>query len=312
MVDATRGARYFLFRDASKIANPYNARSVDNVLIDLADRIGVLTGKGGLVDVFNGGVRDFPLDNTKKPTLRQMAEAVLKQTFGAKFSLADVNDSRGPLYDYQTRGAKNYNYSYWPDNKTRHVMYFVQLLRSANELRANLKKASLSGIPGWVNQDDYWRAYAPIPFWLECPELKAPAEYDLWAINWKTPMGPFFCGDTYGNVWLRETMSAWDPYEYAIWINSKTAAKKGIKDGDMVVVESRYGKTQGRVKVTELIHPDVLGFPAGHGAASPLANPITAEGPYFNALCNLDEKNVALDPLTAQVEEGPAVKVYKA
>ncbi len=45
---------------------------------------------------------------------------------------------------------------------------------------------------------------------------------------------------------------------------------------------------------------------------SSMANPITAEGAYFNALCNLDENNLALDPLTAQVEEGPAVKIYKA
>jgi anaerobic selenocysteine-containing dehydrogenase len=134
----------------------------------------------------------------------------------------------------------------------------------------------------------------------------------MWAINWKTPMGPFYCGDTYGNVWLHETMKTWDPYEYAIWVNSATAAKQGIKDGDTIVVESRWGKTQGKVKVTELIHPDVVGFPAGHGAASPMANPITAEGAYFNALCNLDENNLALDPLTAQVEEGPAVKIYKA
>jgi anaerobic selenocysteine-containing dehydrogenase len=312
MVDSTRGAMYFLWRDASKIAHPYNARAVDDLLIELAERIGVLAGKGGLVDVINGGIKDFALDDAKKPTLRQIAEATLKQNFGAKYTLADVDDSHGPIYSYQTRGAKNYNYSYWPDNKTRHPMYFVMLPRVAQRLRQNLQKAGLTGIPGYDNQDDYWKAYQAIPTWIACPELNAPADYDMWAINWKTPMAPFFCGDTYGNVWLHETMQTWDPYEYAIWLNSKTASKKGIKDGDTIVVESRYGKTQGRVKVTELIHPDVVGFPAGHGAASPLANPITAEGGYFNALCNLDEKNRALDPLTAQVEEGPAVKVYKA
>jgi anaerobic selenocysteine-containing dehydrogenase len=312
MVDSTRGAVFFLWRDASKITPPYNARSADAVLLDLAEKTGILTGKGGVIDVINGSLKTFPLDNTKKPTIRQVAEATLKQNLGAQYTLNDVDMAHGPMYTYQTRGAKNYNYSYWPDNKTRHPMYFVMLPRVAQRLRDNLAKAGLSGIPGYDNQDDYWKAYQAIPSWIPCPEFNAPAEYDLWAINWKTPMAPFYCGNTYGNVWLHETMSTFDPYEYAIWLNSKTAEKKGIKDGDTIVVESRYGKTQGRVKVTELIHPDVVGFPAGHGAASPMANPITAEGGYFNALCNLDEKNQALDPLTAQVEEGPAVKVYKA
>ena len=69
---------------------------------------------------------------------------------------------------------------------------------------------------------------------------------------------------------------------------------------------------KGPAKVTELIHPDVIGIPSGHGAASFMANPITAEGAYHNGLGTLDEKNLAVDPLTAQIEEGFAVKVYKA
>lgn len=313
-MDLTRGSVYFLWRDASAITPVYNARSMDGVFLDLAEKIGILTGDKGMVSSINGSVKDFPLDTSAKPSLRQIAEATLKQNFGADKNLADVNDQSGPIMKYLLRGAKLFNYSYWPDNTTRHPIYYVQNLRARNELQKNIKEAGLDGIPGWdTNQDDYWKAYTAIPTWTQCYEnTQASAEYDLLAINWKTPMGPFFCGDTYGNVWLHETMKTWDPYEYTIWMNSATAAQKGIQDGDTIVVESRWGKTHGTVKVTELIHPDVIGLPAGHGAASPMANPITAEGAYFNGLCNLDENNLAVDPLTAQVEEGPAVKVYKA
>jgi anaerobic selenocysteine-containing dehydrogenase len=311
-VDATRGAYYFLFRDTSAIKPVYNARNTDQALIDLAEATGILTGKTGLISKVNASLAKFPLDATKKFTLREYSEAILKQNFGGDKKLSDINDANGPIMKYTTRGAKNYNYSYFPNNKTRHPMYFIQLPRVAARLKDNLQKAGLPGIPGWDNQDEYWAAYSPIPYWYPCKEFNAPAEFDLWAINWKTPMAPFFCGDTYGNVWLHETMKTWDPYEYAVWINTATAAKKGIKTGDVIVIESRWGKTQAPAKVTELIHPDVIGFPAGHGAASSMANPITAEGGYFNALCNLDENNLAVDPLTAQVEEGPAVKVYKA
>ena len=312
-VEATRGGVYFLFRDASAITPVYNAQAMDEMLIDLAEATGILYGKTGMISKINASLVKAPLDITKKFTIRQYSEAFLKQNFGLGVSLADViTDTHGPIHGYNTRGAKNYNYSYWPNNTTRHPMYFVMLPRVAARLKQNLAKSNIPGIPGWNNQDDFFKAFAPIPSWVPCHEFNAPAEYDMWAINWKTPMAPFYCGNTYGNVWLHETMKAFDPYEYALWINTATAAKKGIKDGDTIVVESRYGKTQGMAKVTELIHPEVIGFPAGHGAASSMANPITAEGGYFNALCNLDENNMAVDPLTAQVEEGPAVKVYKA
>jgi anaerobic selenocysteine-containing dehydrogenase len=315
MIDATRGQRAFYWRDASKIRPAYNAHSADQTLLDLADRIGIMTGEKGVVAQVNKSYKledANVLDINSTPTLRQISEAYLKQTFGNQYSLENVNDANGPVYDYVTRGAKNYNYFYWPDNTTRHPMYFNQMIRVANKLHAALAEAGLDGIPGWVDQNDYWKAFVPIPVWTPCPEFDAPAEYDLWAINWKTPMAPFYCGDTHGNVWLHETMSTFDPYEYAIWMNSATAKSKGIQDGDTIVVESRYGKTQGRVKVTELIHPEVVGIPSGHGAASIMANPIVAEGPYFNALCSIHEKDQATDPITGGIEEGPAVKVYKA
>ncbi len=114
---------------------------------------------------------------------------MLKQNFGANKKLADVNDKSGPLLKYATRGAANINYTYWPDNKTRHLMYFVMLPRAAKRLKENLDKAGLPGIPGWDNQDEYWAAYSPIPYWYPCKEFNAPPEFDMWAINWKTPLG---------------------------------------------------------------------------------------------------------------------------
>jgi anaerobic selenocysteine-containing dehydrogenase len=314
MEDKTRGYRPFLWRDASKIRRPYNAHTVDEMWLELGERVGILTGPDGMIDRVNRGLglKDFPLDINRPTTLRVISEAYLKQIWGAEHSLASVNDASGPVYKYMHRGAKNYNYYYWPDNTTRSPMYFVQMKRIAKRLKEGMDAAGLSGVPGWTNMADYWKAFVTIPVWTPCPEFEAPAEYDMWAINWKTPMAPFYCGDTFGNVWLHETMSTFDPYEYAIWMNTTTAARKGIQDGDLVVVESRYGKTQGNVKVTELIHPEVLGFPSGHGARSNLANPIVAEGPYFNALCSIHEQDQATDPITGGIEEGPAVKVYKA
>jgi anaerobic selenocysteine-containing dehydrogenase len=308
MIDATRGLNAFFWRDASKIRPAYDTRSADQSLIDLAEKAGFLLGEGGLVE--KTGLK--ALDINRKPTLREVSEAYLKQNFGDEYTLDDVSDEKGPIYSYRTRGAENYNYYYWPDDTTRYPMYFVQMLRVKRKFEQDLADAGLTGVPNWVNMDDYWKAFVPIPVWTPCPEFDAPAEYDMWAINWKTPMAPFYCGDTHGNVWLHETMSTFDPYEYSVWVNKATCEKKGIKDGDIIVVESRYGKTQGRVKATELIHPEVVGVPSGHGARSIMANPIVEEGAYFNALCSIHEQDLATDPITGGIEEGPAVKIYKA
>ncbi|OGO14964.1 MAG: hypothetical protein A2Z14_05505 [Chloroflexi bacterium RBG_16_48_8] len=308
MVDATRGQVAFFWRDASKIRPAYNAHSADQILMDLAEAGGFLTGEGGFIQKTNLKT----LDINTKPTIREISEARLKSSFGDDYSLDMLTDEYGPLYKYNRRGKEKYNYYWWPDDKTRFAMYFVQMIRVKKKLEKALADNGLTGVPNWENMDDYWKAFVPIPVWTPCPEFDAPEEYDMWAINWKTPMAPFYCGDTHGNVWLHEMMSTFDPYEYTIWVNKATCEQKGIKDGDTIVVESRYGKTQGKVKATELIHPEVVGIPSGHGQRSILANPILEEGPCFNVLCSIHEQDLAVDPITGGIEEGPAVKIYKA
>jgi anaerobic selenocysteine-containing dehydrogenase len=223
-----------------------------------------------------------------------------------------VNDQSGPIWKYETRGAQNHNYFYWPDNKTRHPIYMVELLRVAKTLKANMAKAGLTNVPGWKNMDRYWQAYQAIPVWVPCPEFNAPPEYDVWALNWKTQPHPYRTGDVTSNVWIHEVMANFNPYEYAVWLNVDTAKRKGLKDGDIVWVESRYGKTKGRLKVTNLIHPAAVGVPGIAGFGSSQEDPIVSEGPYFNVLCSMDEALEQLDPISGAIEEGPACKVYKA
>jgi anaerobic selenocysteine-containing dehydrogenase len=118
-------------------------------------------------------------------------------------------------------------------------------------------------------------------------------------------------GSILENAWLKELRDQ-DPYETYVMINAETAARKGLKDGDGVIVESRYGKTEGRVKASELIHPEVVGIPGNYGGRStPFLNPVSSEGAWFNALLSSRE-NRALDPITAGIENAPRVKVVRA
>ena len=111
------------------------------------------------------------------------------------------------------------------------------------------------------------------------------------------------------NAWTQEIRDA-DPYETYVMINSATADKKGLRDGDRVVIASRYGRTEGRLKVSELIHPEVLGIPGNYGGKStPFLNPVNSDAAWFNALLFAEEEQ-ALDPITAGIECAPRVKIY--
>jgi len=87
-------------------------------------------------------------------------------------------------------------------------------------------------------------------------EKKIKGEYPYQVIN---PHYLRRSHSVFDNVmWLRET------WPNPVFINTKDAEEKGIKDGDTVLLTSRYGKTLRTACVTERFMPGVIGLP--HGA----------------------------------------------
>ncbi len=93
-------------------------------------------------------------------------------------------------------------------------------------------------------------------------------------------------------------------------MNSATAAKKGLKDGDHVTVESRYGRTTGKLRVTELLHPDAIGIPGDYGLGTLQSNPLMRQGTHYNSLLATDANT--LDAISAGQEISPRVRVYRS
>ena len=48
-------------------------------------------------------------------------------------------------------------------------------------------------------------------------------------------------------------------------LHTSAAERRGLKTGDLVCVESRYGKYVGRLRVTELVHPDCVNCSGSFG-----------------------------------------------
>jgi thiosulfate reductase/polysulfide reductase chain A len=83
-------------------------------------------------------------------------------------------------------------------------------------------------------------------------------EYPLYFVNWKEANHTHT--RTQNNPWLLEIKP-----ENPMVINPATAARYGVRDGDLVWVESPHGRVKARAKVTTRIHPEVVGVQHGFG-----------------------------------------------
>lgn len=97
----------------------------------------------------------------------------------------------------------------------------------------------------------------PLPDYVE-PIYNPTPDFPLYLINYK--QAEHTHSRTFNNDWLME-MKADNP----LLINSATAARLGIKDGDAIWIESPYAKAKATVQVTERIHPEVVALQHGYG-----------------------------------------------
>jgi anaerobic selenocysteine-containing dehydrogenase len=152
--------------------------------------------------------------------------------------------------------------------------------------------------------------YTPLPFWHPSVLAEEPAEFDLYVINWRTPIAVVGSGTAPAtNAWLMEIAER-DPYFTRILLNSQTARRKGLADGTTVWVESPHGKMKGRLKVTETTHPEVIGTLGCCGHYTPHAVS-RGKGPgNFNALLGAGMRYMG--PSSLQVECAARAKIYAA
>ena len=112
------------------------------------------------------------------------------------------------------------------------------------------------------------------------------------------------------NPWIDEISKA-NPYAYNVVMHTDAAARKGLKTGDQVKVESKYGSYIGTLKVSEVVHPEVVNAAGtfGHWAKGmPVSK---GKGAGHNELLPTPDMN-RVDTLSGQIDMCVRVKVTKA
>jgi len=104
-----------------------------------------------------------------------------------------------------------------------------------------------------------------LPHYEEPPFIGDPKDFPLHLVTYK-PMA-LMGSRTANQPWLAEIPAGGPTRAWEAWveINPETAHKLGIRDRDLVWVESPAGKVRLRARLTAGVHPDVVAVPYGAG-----------------------------------------------
>ncbi len=270
------------------------ARRWIDVMLELADRLGFL---GDVYKMFNvkWGLKDpYKLDPNQRYTMHDLYDRWTKSMFGPERGI-DWFTTHG--YHKQRR-TPDENYP-GPFIKARFPIYFENMLRA----KESVKKVAAKIGHKWDTSD-----YTAVPEWKPCPAYEEhKPDYDLFVVNFKIPFHAL--SFTTQNPWLGE-LAERNPYAYKILINTETAERKGIRDGDDIVVESEAGKVKGVAKVTECVHPEVVGIAGVFGSWAEGKPVAKGKGVHFNSLLPLNMSRI--DPISSGVDSCIRVKVSRA
>ena len=282
---------YFYWGIRQPVVKPVGeARDWGDVLVELADRMGFLG------DVYQNMNKHFNLqdayrlDPSRKYTLEEINDRKLKSKFGDDKGLEWFKNN-----GFMSLKRKVDEMYPLPWLKMRFPLYYENVLEAGKRVKEVTDRL---GFKNWDISD-----YEALPDWKPCASHTPSDGLDLKVVNYRVPTQ--YQSWTAQNPWLAEVAEL-NPYAQKILIHTLAAKNRGIKDQDMICVESTVGKVQGMAKVTECIHPEVIGI-SSHFGSYAKGKPIAfGKGANFNKLVPYDR-----DPVSTGVDACVKVKVYK-
>ncbi len=260
---------YFTLRQPVHLEK-HDERHPVEIYTELAQRLGKLEP---FIKAFNSalGLKEgYRMDSDRIYSVDEMVDRNIKSTLGAEHSLAELKEKG--FFAYPRTLAERFPRAI--KKLPRAHLYFEFLLDTGQQLSRIAAEAGL---------DVDARSFQALACWYPCAaQEQAPAEYDLSAVNYKIAFHSY--NMTQDNPWLAE-LADHHPYAYKVLINGKTAAKKGIRDDDEILIETPHGASaRGIAKVSECIHPEVIGIASCFGQWAKARTLARNQGIHFNSL----------------------------
>ncbi len=291
----------------------HNTKHSADITIEIFQRMGLLADVNNLFNK-RALITDEPMaekyllaPDTLYP-IEEIIERALKSAYGDDKGLDYFRQNDGYHVLKRFTEAEMYNYSYYPGRATRYPLYLHTHYESGTRLVNNLRKHNID-VFDW-DFDTLEKFYKPTLWWYDNTIDNVPDEYDLYVFNFKLTTSLFRLGAADQNPLTTNWSRKFLPDYNTILIHTSRAQEKGLKEGDMVVIESLHGKTKGRLHVTELCHPQTLGIGGALGRLVSSLGKKPQEGILYNTLINGDFDNI--DPIMGAIEATVRAKVYKA
>jgi anaerobic selenocysteine-containing dehydrogenase len=293
----------------------FERRNKVEALWDLADRIGMREEMNRYYNVYFSSFGGEPLisgdlasargaakiDPSKaatiikpeeKITYEQLVDRAVKYYFNKDLKYITENGS--------IQWKKKPKEAYWRWYvDVRIPIYLEHLAELKPKIMENAKK---------IGMELDWEQFTPlISYYTPQVAKEEKGEYDLYSFSYRDILhnGTY----TMELPWLDE-VSKMNPYTYNITMNVDAAKKKGLKDGDLICLESTYGrKTTGYLKTMQGQHPKTIAIAACSGGWAKGAPIAYGKGTNFNILLESDTKHKC--PVCWSQETATMVKVYK-
>jgi molybdopterin-containing oxidoreductase family molybdopterin binding subunit len=269
-------------------------RHSQDVLIEIADRVGMLGDYYRLLNHTYMLKDDHVLKPDRRYPIADIIDRTARSWFGEERGLDWFRDNAVISL------PKDIEQCYiGPFLEARVPIYLEHFLDRGDELKGVLGEMGLE----WDLSD-----YRPLSDWMPCPSYDAVknGEFDLIAVHFKLP----YVYGSYGNEnpWVDELCERTDAY--AILVNEAVGKAKGLRDGDTVWLESPVRKVKAKVKLTQCIHPQVVGVGGHFGHFSPGMPIARGKGVSFNSLLPTDIDHI--DLISTALDHCVEVKVTKA
>ncbi len=273
-------------------------RSACEVLLELAERLGMRDELYGFVNLLFDLREPYALDGSRRHSWEEIVDRRYRSLFGEERGVGWFKEHG------LVKWPKKVEEVYWkPFSTARVPLYFEWFKSLGDKVQAMTQKLG-------IELDT--SAFRPLPEWRPCrSHREGLSDHSLYAIYYKFPMQTF--SGTYDNPWLDEVCQI-DRFAYGVAINTETAQKKGIQDGDWIDIQSLpTGNTvRGRAALTEGIHPEVVAIGGCGGHWSKYLSVANQEGKglCFEWLMPIGLDNVDIPSLTQ--DQCVRVRVAKA
>ena len=273
----------------------YDTKSEEDIFSELSERMGILAGYNSVINIVSGFEHkpELMLELDKKYTDKEIARRK-----GLLWNDKDIDWYIEHGHAVTERRSDKW---YRPWEGMRLHFYIEMMVSERDKLKALMEEHDVPFRHEWE-----WDDYQPLPTTVLDPVHEEPPEYDLYGIFYKDIQMNF--GESLSNPWIKDIVYR-DPVHIALILNPKTAVAQGLKERDIVKVESPHGFLYGRIGTSEGMHPDTLGVSNSLSRTKTSHKGVPHAGGHFNDLLPYDLGNT--DAVTGQPETVCKVKLTK-